>query len=65
MEEKGISRQLAENYVYSSGLTIYSTVDPEIQARLEEEYKKSKYIVTSPSKKQTSQSGMAIVDYKT
>ncbi len=65
MEEKGISRQLAENYVYSSGLTIYSTVNPEIQARLEEEYSKSKYIVTSPSKKQTSQSGMAIVDYKT
>lgn len=65
MEEKEISRQLAENYVYSSGLTIYSTVNPEIQARLEEEYSKSKYIVTSPSKKQTSQSGMAIVDYKT
>ena len=65
MEEKGISRQLAENYVYGSGLTIYSTVNPEIQARLEEEYSKSKYIVTSPSKKQTSQSGMAIVDYKT
>ena len=65
MEEKDISRQLAENYVYSSGLTIYSTVDADIQARLEEEYAKSKYIVTSPSKKQTSQSGMAIVDYKT
>lgn len=65
MEEKGISRQLAENYVYGSGLTIYSTVNSEIQARLEEEYSKSKYIVTSPSKKQTSQSGMAIVDYKT
>ena len=65
MEEKGISRQLAENYVYSSGLTIYSTVEPTIQARLEEEYAKSKYIITSPSKTQTSQSGMAIVDYKT
>ena len=65
MEEKGISRQLAENYVYGSGLTIYSTVNSEIQARLEEEYSKSKYIVTSQSKKQTSQSGMAIVDYKT
>ena len=65
MEEKNISRQLAENYVYSSGLTIYSTVDTTIQARLEEEYAKSKYVVTSPSKKQTSQSGMAIIDYKT
>ena len=65
MEEKDISRQLAENYVYSSGLTIYSTVEPTIQARMEEEYAKSKYIITSPSKTQTSQSGMAIVDYKT
>lgn len=65
MEEKEVSRQLAENYVYSSGLKIYSTVEPTIQTRLEEEYKKSKYIITSPSKKQTSQSGMAIVDYKT
>ena len=65
MEEKNISRQLAENYVYSSGLTIYSTVDSTIQARLEEEYAKEKYQKTSPSKKQTAQSGMAIVDYKT
>ncbi len=37
MDEKDISRQLAENYVYSSGLTIHSTVDSTIQARLEEE----------------------------
>ena len=65
MEEKQISRQLAENYVYSSGLKIYSTVDNNIQTILEEEYKKSKYIINSPSRKQTSQSGMAIIDYKT
>ena len=44
MDEKGISRQLAENYVYGSGLTIYSTVDSTIQARVEEEYQKEKYI---------------------
>ncbi len=66
MDEKNISRQLAENYVYSSGLTIYSTVDTTIQARLEEEYAKTnKYLIKSPTKTQTSQSGMAIVDYKT
>ena len=65
MDEKDISRQLAENYVYSSGLTIHSTVDSTIQARLEEEYAKEKYKKTSPSKKQTTQSGMAIIDYKT
>mgnify|MGYP002512204549 CR=1 FL=1 len=47
MEEKNISRQLAENYVYSSGLTIYSTVDNAIQARLEEEYAKEKNVSSS------------------
>ena len=72
MEEKQISRQLAENYVYSSGLTIYSTVDLNIQARLEQEYKNEKYIKSGRNKdangnliNEHTQSGMAIVDYKT
>ena len=72
MEERGVSRQIAENYVYSSGLTIYSTVNNDIQARIEEEYKKDKYIISGRQKDQNgnlinehSQSGMAIVDYKT
>ena len=72
MEERGVSRQIAENYVYSSGLTIYSTVDASIQARLEEEYQKEKYIKSGRDKNKDgtlvndhTQSGMAIVDYKT
>lgn len=71
MEEKGISRQLAENYVYSSGLTIYSTVDTNVQKRLEEEYAKDKYIKSGRDKKDEklvndhTQSGMAVIDYKT
>ncbi len=72
MEEKQISRQLAENYVYSSGLTIYSTVDTSVQTRLEEEYKKEKYIKSGRDKNKDgslvnehTQSGMAIIDYKT
>ena len=71
MEEKNISRQLAENYVYSSGLTIYSTVDNAIQSRLEEEYEKEKYIKKGIDKKdgelinEHTQSGMAVIDYKT
>ena len=71
MEEKNISRQLAENYVYSSGLTIYSTVDNAIQARLEEEYAKEKYIKSGIDKKdgqlinEHTQSGMAVIDFKT
>ena len=72
MEERGVSRQIAENYVYSSGLTIYSTVDTNIQARVEEEYQKEKYIVSGREKDENgnlindhTQSGMAVIDYKT
>ena len=71
MEEKNISRELAENYVYSSGLTIYSTVDTNIQTRMEEEYAKSTYVVKGREKKngellnEHSQSAMAVIDYKT
>ena len=72
MEERGVSRQIAENYVYSSGLTIYSTVDASIQARLEEEYQKEKYIKSGRDKNKDgtlvnehTQSGMAVIDYKT
>ncbi len=71
MEEKEISRELAENYIYSSGLTIYSTVDNNIQKRLEEEYAKAKYIKKGIDKKNGvyvndhTQSGMAVIDYKT
>ncbi len=72
MEERNVTRPIAENYVYSSGLTIYSTVDNNIQTRLEEEYKNEKYIKSGRVKdgngnliNEHTQSGMAIVDYKT
>ena len=73
MEEKGWSQQLAENYVYSSGLTIYSTVDNNIQAQMEEEFAKDKYIVagrdvdskTGEKKNDHSQAAMVVIDYKT
>ena len=72
MEERGVTRPIAENYVYSSGLTIYSTVDKDIQARVEEEYQKEKYIKSGRAKDKDgnlindhTQSGMAIIDYKT
>ena len=72
MEEKNMTEQMAKNYVYSSGLTIHSTVDMNIQTRLEEEYAKEKYIIKGREKNsdgtllnEHSQSGMAIVDYKT
>ena len=73
MEEKGWSQQLAENYVYSSGLTIYSTVDANIQIQMEEEFAKDRYIVagrdvdskTGEKKNDHSQAAMVVIDYKT
>ena len=72
MEEKNMTEQMAKNYIYSSGLTIHSTVDMNIQNRLEEEYAKEKYIIRGRERNsdgtllnEHSQSGMAIADYKT
>ena len=73
MEEKGWSQQLAENYVYSSGLTIYSTVDMNIQTQMEEEFAKDRYIVagratnkeTGEKLNEHSQAAMVMIDYKT
>ena len=73
IEEKGWSEQFAENYVYSSGLTIYSTVDTNIQTQMEEEFNKDRYIVagratdseTGEKKNDHSQAAMVVIDYKT
>lgn len=73
MEEKEISRELAQNYIYSSGLTIYSTVDAGIQARVEEETLKDKYIKKGKAKdkdtgefiNEHTQAAMVIIDHKT
>lgn len=66
MEEKSCTREIAENYVYGSGLTIYSTVDTSIQSVMEEEFANTaKYQITSGSSGADSQAGMAVIDYKT
>ena len=72
MEEKGISRQLAENYVYSSGLTIYSTVDQTIQTRIEQETLKEKYQFNGVDKDKNgekkndhTQAAFVVIDHQT
>ena len=72
MEEKAISRELAQNYVYSSGLTIYSTVDVNVQAQAEAETLKDKYIKKGREKNKDgtlknehTQAAIAIIDHKT
>ena len=73
--EKGMDKEYAETYLYSSGFTIYSTEDESIQAILEKEYAQSKYQVqTTVTKtidgkkkkvKEAAQSAMVIIDHKT
>ena len=72
MDEKDISRELAKNYVYSSGLTIYSTVDLTIQNRIEEETAKEKYQLNGVDKDKNgekinnhTQAAFVIIDHKT
>ena len=64
--QKGISTSLATTYVYSSGLTIYSTQISSIQSQMDEVMMlgSSKYSKTS-AKGATSQSAMVIIDNAT
>jgi len=58
MEEKQISKNAAETYLYSSGLKIYSTQVSSIQTVMEEEVKKDKYLV--PSAELTNEDGSPV-----
>ena len=60
-KKKNINKQFATNYVYMSGLTIYSTEKSDIQKILEEEYSKEEHILTSETGKK-SQSAMVIIN---
>ena len=67
-KEKGISKSLASTYVYSSGLTIYSTQDTALQSKMDEVMvNKSKDYIRKSKKVDgtTSQSAMVIIDNST
>ena len=72
MNEKGFNKDFAENYVYGSGLTIYSTQDTTIQARVEEEFAKTKYQIEGREKNEDgtlkndhTQAAIVIIDNST
>ncbi len=72
IEEKNMSQSMAETYLYSGGLKIYTTQDTAIQGTLEEVIKQDKYYTTTTTKKkdgtklkQTSIPTMVIMDHKT
>ncbi len=73
--EKGMDKEYAETYLYSSGLKIYSTEINSIQNAIEKEYAKTKYQVkTTVTKKvdgkdkkvkEAAQSAMVVIDQST
>ncbi len=70
MEEKGMTRQMAETRVYGGGYKIYTTQNPSIQSTMEEEMAKEKYIKPgtlkkSDGNKQNSQAAMVIIEPST
>ena len=44
MEEKDLTREAAELYLYGGGFTIYTTQDSKIQETMNEEMQKAKYL---------------------
>lgn len=65
-EEYGMSEALAKSYIYSNGLTIYTTQDTAIQGIMENEFNNSTYSIPSKLYPDTStQAAMVIIDHKT
>lgn len=66
VEQKGLSRRVASNYIYSGGLQIYTPMDPEVQKTMEEVYSdlgnvlKSKQLIEKDGI--PAESAMVIVD---
>ena len=58
-----ISKDFATNYYSLAGNNIYSTVNQEIQNKLETEFKNSKYILLSKNEEDTSQAAMVVIDH--
>lgn len=65
MEEKAISRTLAQRMVYNNGLKIYTTIDPEIQQAMDKVYNDQTYFqIKGGTYDPELQSAMVIIDYK-
>lgn len=64
-EQYGVDEGEAQRMLYSNGYSIYTTIDPKIQADLESIYKDQNYFKLSNGKYDPDiQSAMVIIDYK-
>ena len=71
MEEKNMSEEMAKNYIYSSGFTIYSTEKTSVQDAIDEEFAKSQFqprVVDENGKKLNdgpTQAAIVVIDHTT
>ena len=73
MEEKNMSEEMAKNYIYSGGFTIYSTEKSSVQDAIDAEFAKSKYqiqprVVDENGKKLNdgpTQAAIVVIDHTT
>lgn len=63
METKNISKGVATKMLYSDGLKIYSTIDPDVQEAIDEAYANDSWFPTQNGKKM--QSAMVVIDNST
>lgn len=62
MEQKGMSEQMALLTIYSNGIKIESTMDPEIQEVMDSVFMDDSYFHENPKVTQQPQAGMVIID---
>ena len=57
-----ISKDFATNFYSLAGVSIYSTVNSDVQSKLEKEFADNKYVIASSNGTDSSQSAMVIID---
>lgn len=65
MEQRGVSRRIAQNYLYTGGYKIYVTMDSDIQAAIDEVYTNPEYwpaLSDADSLEKPPQSAIVVVD---
>lgn len=65
MKEKGYSKSVAEDLLYTGGYHIYSTIDPAIQNTVEKVYSNRENLDYYSAKGEPLQSGMTVIDNRT
>lgn len=63
--ERGVTPQMAQTMIYTKGLKIYSTIDPDIQSSMEEVFLNNDYFkLRNGNYDPELQAAMVVIDYK-